>query len=198
MLRSPDGERSVPFGEFFRQPGNTPEREHALRPGELITAVEIPAGPHTARVRLPEGPRPAVLRVRAHLGRGRPAHPWRRDPGGEGRRRRRRHRAVEAARRRAGSGRQAPSARCGPTPRHARRTGPAWRTTDSRSSCSGAPSNASSRSWEEVSSDGDRAGSVACGRQAEGDRPGHVRRRTRDSRPGTRGPGDAAASPAAG
>ncbi|MEB3371900.1 FAD binding domain-containing protein [Saccharopolyspora mangrovi] len=45
----PDGQRSVPFAEFLLRPGDTPEREHALRPGELITAVEIPAHPRPLR-----------------------------------------------------------------------------------------------------------------------------------------------------
>jgi xanthine dehydrogenase YagS FAD-binding subunit len=48
-LRSGQGDRQVPIGEFFQQPGATPDREHDLRPGELITAVEVPAGAHTAR-----------------------------------------------------------------------------------------------------------------------------------------------------
>jgi xanthine dehydrogenase YagS FAD-binding subunit len=44
-LLGPDGERSVPFADFLLQPGTTPDREQALRQGELITAVEIPAHP---------------------------------------------------------------------------------------------------------------------------------------------------------
>jgi xanthine dehydrogenase YagS FAD-binding subunit len=44
-LQGPDGERGVAFADFLLQPGNTPDREQALRPGELITAVEIPAHP---------------------------------------------------------------------------------------------------------------------------------------------------------
>lgn len=44
-LQGPDGERSVAFADFLLRPGDTPEREQALEPGELITAVEIPAHP---------------------------------------------------------------------------------------------------------------------------------------------------------
>ncbi|MGW6907955.1 FAD binding domain-containing protein [Streptomyces sp. NPDC054940] len=45
-LQAPDGkERSLPFADFLLRPGATPNREHALKPGELITAVEIPALP---------------------------------------------------------------------------------------------------------------------------------------------------------
>lgn len=49
LLRDADGDRRIPIGEFFRQPGTTPDREHDLRPGELIVAVEVPTGPATAR-----------------------------------------------------------------------------------------------------------------------------------------------------
>ncbi|MGA5356091.1 FAD binding domain-containing protein [Streptomyces purpurascens] len=44
-LLGPDGERQVPFTDFLLRPGNTPQHEQALRKGELITAVEIPAHP---------------------------------------------------------------------------------------------------------------------------------------------------------
>ncbi|MEV0623663.1 xanthine dehydrogenase family protein subunit M [Nonomuraea sp. NPDC050404] len=44
-LLGPDGERTVAFADFLLQPGSTPDREHNLRPGELITAVEIPVHP---------------------------------------------------------------------------------------------------------------------------------------------------------
>ena len=35
--------RRIPIGEFHRLPGNTPERDTVLEPGELILAVEVPA-----------------------------------------------------------------------------------------------------------------------------------------------------------
>ncbi|WP_086753145.1 MULTISPECIES: FAD binding domain-containing protein [Streptomyces] len=44
-LLGPDGERTVSFADFLLRPGNTPNREQALRKGELITAVEVPALP---------------------------------------------------------------------------------------------------------------------------------------------------------
>jgi xanthine dehydrogenase YagS FAD-binding subunit len=37
-----DGERRIPVAEFHRLPGDTPRVETILRPGELITAVELP------------------------------------------------------------------------------------------------------------------------------------------------------------
>jgi len=43
------GERTIPFEEFHVEPGNTPQRENVLEPGELITAVDIPASPFAAR-----------------------------------------------------------------------------------------------------------------------------------------------------
>ena len=36
------GERSVPIGDFYRLPGDTPQRETVLEPDELITAVTLP------------------------------------------------------------------------------------------------------------------------------------------------------------
>src|SRR6202044_845367 len=42
-LHGADGaERQVPIGEFYRLPGDTPNIETELRPGELITGVTVP------------------------------------------------------------------------------------------------------------------------------------------------------------
>jgi xanthine dehydrogenase YagS FAD-binding subunit len=43
IVQGTQGERSVPIEQFYRLPGNTPHIENELRPGELITAVELPA-----------------------------------------------------------------------------------------------------------------------------------------------------------
>jgi xanthine dehydrogenase YagS FAD-binding subunit len=43
--RRANGERTIPIDEFFLLPGDTPEREHPLEHGELITAIEVPATP---------------------------------------------------------------------------------------------------------------------------------------------------------
>jgi xanthine dehydrogenase YagS FAD-binding subunit len=45
----PQGERVIPIGELHRLPGDHPEVETTLAPGELITAVEIPALSFAAR-----------------------------------------------------------------------------------------------------------------------------------------------------
>lgn len=41
--RGPDGQRSFPVDDFYLLPSDTPQREHPLAWGELITAVEVPA-----------------------------------------------------------------------------------------------------------------------------------------------------------
>ena len=48
-LAGPDGRRTVPLTEFHRLPGDTPDVETVLAPGELITSVELPAAPANAR-----------------------------------------------------------------------------------------------------------------------------------------------------
>ncbi|WP_328836375.1 xanthine dehydrogenase family protein subunit M [Streptomyces europaeiscabiei] len=48
-LLGSDGERRVPFADFLLRPGDTPQHEQAIRQGELITAVEIPAHPRPLR-----------------------------------------------------------------------------------------------------------------------------------------------------
>lgn len=47
--RGPDGERSIGIDDFFLLPGDTPDREHPLAHGELITAIEVPATPVARR-----------------------------------------------------------------------------------------------------------------------------------------------------
>ncbi|MFC6645427.1 FAD binding domain-containing protein [Granulicella cerasi] len=43
------GERTVPITSFYTLPGNTPDRETVLEPGDLITHVSIPALPAGAK-----------------------------------------------------------------------------------------------------------------------------------------------------
>jgi xanthine dehydrogenase YagS FAD-binding subunit len=47
--RGPTGERAIGIDDFFLLPGDTPEREHPLEHGELITAIEVPAAPVARR-----------------------------------------------------------------------------------------------------------------------------------------------------
>ncbi|WP_348270127.1 xanthine dehydrogenase family protein subunit M [Edaphobacter paludis] len=42
-VQGPKGKRTIPFAEFHRLPGKTPQIETNLKPDELITAVELPA-----------------------------------------------------------------------------------------------------------------------------------------------------------
>ncbi|NJP08642.1 MAG: xanthine dehydrogenase family protein subunit M [Leptolyngbyaceae cyanobacterium RU_5_1] len=44
-VEGPRGRRQIPFTDFHRLPGDTPERDTNLEPGELITAVVIPPLP---------------------------------------------------------------------------------------------------------------------------------------------------------
>lgn len=48
-LQGPGGTRSLPLEELHRLPGGHPELETELQPGELITAIELPALPMAAR-----------------------------------------------------------------------------------------------------------------------------------------------------
>jgi xanthine dehydrogenase YagS FAD-binding subunit len=41
-VRGAKGERSIPIGDFHVLPGNTPQRETVLEPGDLITHVTLP------------------------------------------------------------------------------------------------------------------------------------------------------------
>lgn len=44
-VESTKGRRQIPFNDFHRLPGNAPERDTNLEPGELITAVILPPVP---------------------------------------------------------------------------------------------------------------------------------------------------------
>jgi xanthine dehydrogenase YagS FAD-binding subunit len=44
-LQGPDGERQVPIADFHRLPEDRPDIDTVIRPGELITAVELPSTP---------------------------------------------------------------------------------------------------------------------------------------------------------
>jgi xanthine dehydrogenase YagS FAD-binding subunit len=42
QVSGPQGERSIPFSEFHRLPGDTPEKDTHLAPGEIIVSVDLP------------------------------------------------------------------------------------------------------------------------------------------------------------
>jgi xanthine dehydrogenase YagS FAD-binding subunit len=45
----PGGERSLPIDDFFLLPGDTPEVEHPIMPGELIVGIDVPGVPLAER-----------------------------------------------------------------------------------------------------------------------------------------------------
>jgi xanthine dehydrogenase YagS FAD-binding subunit len=49
--RGPSGHRAIPIAELHTLPGEHPEIESVLQPGELVTHVELPAKPFAARSR---------------------------------------------------------------------------------------------------------------------------------------------------
>ena len=55
-LQGPKGTRSIKLDDFYLLPADTPDREHAIEPGELITGVTVP---HTNWYR-----RSAYLKIR--------------------------------------------------------------------------------------------------------------------------------------
>lgn len=48
VVQTREGERRIPFDEFYRLPGDEPDRDTVLQHGELIIAVELPAPPPAA------------------------------------------------------------------------------------------------------------------------------------------------------
>jgi len=55
-IQGADAQRSVPLTEFYLPPGDRPDVENVLEPGELVTGIEIPL--------LPAGTRSGYLKVR--------------------------------------------------------------------------------------------------------------------------------------
>lgn len=54
-VQGPQGERQVAIADFFLLPGDTPDRENVLQPGELVTHVTLPppeAGARSAYLKL--------------------------------------------------------------------------------------------------------------------------------------------------
>jgi xanthine dehydrogenase YagS FAD-binding subunit len=48
LVEGPAGARSIPFADFHRLPGDTPQLDTNLRPDELITSLRIPPAPVAA------------------------------------------------------------------------------------------------------------------------------------------------------
>ncbi len=49
QVQGPNGTRQIPFADFHRLPGDAPQRDTNLEPGELITAIDIAANPYAGR-----------------------------------------------------------------------------------------------------------------------------------------------------
>lgn len=50
LITGPKGNRRIPFGDFHRLPGDTPDKDNNLAKNELLTGIEIPASPFTKNV----------------------------------------------------------------------------------------------------------------------------------------------------
>lgn len=50
LVSGPRGNRRIPFADFHRLPGDTPQKDNNLEKGGLITAVEVPDSPFTKNV----------------------------------------------------------------------------------------------------------------------------------------------------
>lgn len=42
-VTGPNGERTIPIADFHRLPGNAPQQDNTVQPGELVTAIDLPA-----------------------------------------------------------------------------------------------------------------------------------------------------------
>ncbi|MET7749246.1 xanthine dehydrogenase family protein subunit M [Micromonospora sp. NPDC005367] len=51
QTEGPAGQRGIPIDDFYLLPGRTPEREHPLTHGELVTGIDLPPLPVAARSR---------------------------------------------------------------------------------------------------------------------------------------------------
>jgi xanthine dehydrogenase YagS FAD-binding subunit len=49
ITRDDSGERRIPVADFFRRPDRTPDQEHNLSAGALITGIEVPVVPEARR-----------------------------------------------------------------------------------------------------------------------------------------------------
>ena len=101
--RAPTASAIDAVHRLHRLPGDHPEIETVLRPGELITAVELPPLPLRAQLDLSQGARPGELCLRAGLGRGCARGGGRSRQGRAARARRRRAQAVAGVEGRGGA-----------------------------------------------------------------------------------------------
>ena len=43
QVTGPDGDRAIPIADYHRLPGDEPWRDNTLKPGELVTGIDLPA-----------------------------------------------------------------------------------------------------------------------------------------------------------
>lgn len=48
QVTGPDGDRTIAFADYHRLPGDEPWQDNTLKPGELVTAIDLPAEDFTA------------------------------------------------------------------------------------------------------------------------------------------------------
>ena len=66
-LSGPKGSREIPFAKLHRPPGETPQIETTLAPGEMITAFRVPRDAVCPPLAVSQNSGPRVLRVRPRL-----------------------------------------------------------------------------------------------------------------------------------
>ena len=54
QVAGPDGDRSIDFSDYHRLPGDEPWRDNTLRPGEIVTAIDLPSQGVRQQLHLPE------------------------------------------------------------------------------------------------------------------------------------------------
>ena len=75
-VRGAGRQRSVSLSDFYRLPEDAPHIETVIEPGEVISAITVPANPAARRSRYLKVARPCLIRVCARVGRGGARHKW--------------------------------------------------------------------------------------------------------------------------
>ena len=49
QVTGPEGDRAIPIADYHRLPGDEPWRDNTLKPGELVTGIDLPAEDFTQK-----------------------------------------------------------------------------------------------------------------------------------------------------